>query len=63
MRLKNNGKRNIKLFDGERYRSLGYVLIELNIIHVVDKETRFNVPEEWKKVERTAKGIIVELLS
>lgn len=60
-------KKNIKVFDGEKYSvwkiRMRALLSELDVIKVIDYETPKVINDEWKRAERIAKGTIVEYLS
>lgn len=62
-------KRNIKIFDGEKYSIWKFriraVLTELEMIKVIDEETPEGdeLTDGWKKAERIAKSIIVDSLA
>ena len=60
-------KRNIKLFDGEKYGVWKFriraLLSELDVIKVLDCEIPKTPSDEWNMAERIAKSGIVEYLS
>lgn len=64
---KKNLKRNIEPFNGEKYSIWKFrvraLIAEENALQVLDEDLPVYVDEEWKKNERTAKGVIIASLS
>lgn len=62
-----SAKRNIKVFDGERYSVWKFriraILTELNVIKVLDEEPPLEPTKRWERAERTAKGVLVEYIA
>ncbi|CAH2090567.1 unnamed protein product [Euphydryas editha] len=60
-------KRNIALFNGEKYSVWKFrvraLLNEMDILNVIDEEPPNTPCQDWEKNNRIAKGIIVEYLS
>ena len=60
-------KRNIKVFNGERYSvwklRLRILLNEVDVIDIIDKDLPSEKDEKFKKADWIAKCVIVEYLS
>lgn len=60
-------KRNIRLFDGEKFSiwklRIRQLLKELDVLVVIDEERPSELTQEWQKKENVAKNTIIEYLA